>query len=196
MTSKIKMINNALLLVGDNAISGLDDPGFGSTVADNLYEDTYAAILACHPWSFAFKEQWLSQLSASPDVETGYQYAYRVPVDSIRIWQLIEHSDYEIIGNLIYSNLSKVLCRYIHRVLESQIPPQVAKAIEYKLAAEFAVSVTDNDRYAQIYEQKYINQLGQAQAIDSQNRPQSQIIDAPFADVRFSGRGIYSTGGF
>ena len=194
MTSKIKLINNALTLIGDNPIQSLSDPGFSVTVADNLYNDTYRAVLAQHPWSFAFKEQYLSQLSEAPDKETGYSYAYQMPVDAIRIWQLFGNSQYTIVGNLIYSNMNKLLCRYIYKVSESQLPPQVAKAIEYKLAAEFATPITDNANYAQLYEEKYLMQVAQAMAIDSQNRPQTPIVDAPFIDVRGGGYGSYSGG--
>jgi|9_EtaG_2_1085328.scaffolds.fasta_scaffold19814_3 hypothetical protein len=184
MTSKIKLINNALLLLGDNAIQSLSDPGFSTTVADSLYLDTYKEVLSSHPWSFAFKEQELSQFSEPPPRETGYNYAYRMPVDAIRIWQLYCHQNYTIVGDKIYTNANKVLCRYIFKVAESQLPPHVAKTIEYKLAAEFAIPITDNGNYSQLYEQKHIIQLAKAQAIDSQNRPQVAIVDSPFTDVR------------
>ena len=196
MTSKINLINNALRLIGDNEIESLVDPGFGAQLANAVYEDTYNALLAEHPWSFAFKEQYLSQLSQAPDTETGYNYAYQLPVDMIRIWQIFDHSDYVIVGDKLYSNQTKILMRYIFSVAESQLPPHFAKAMEYKLAAEFAVPVTDNDNYASLYETKYLQQVAKAMAIDSQNRPQVAIVDAPFVDARNSGVGFYSyTGG-
>lgn len=195
MTSKIELINSALRLIGDDEIESLSDPGFGAQLADTIYLDTYESLLAEHPWSFAFKEQWLSRLSLSPDRETGYQYAYQAPVDMIRIWQLFGNSDYTIVGDKIYSNLNKILCRYIHKVAESQLPPHFAKAMTYKLAAEFAVPVTDNDNYAALYEQKYLMQVAKAMSIDSQNRPQVAIVDAPFIDVRNGGQGFYSSNG-
>jgi hypothetical protein len=189
MASDIDMSSNALLLIGDNAISSFTEPGFGAKVASNLYPDTYAAILASHPWSFALKEQFLNQLSQTPESITGYQFAYQMPTDLIRIWELMDHSDYVIVGDLIYSNQSKILLRYIFKVAESALPAHVVKAIEYKLAAEFSISITENQSMAALYEKKYLLQLGQAQAIDSQNRPQSGIVDSPIVDVRFGGRG-------
>lgn len=195
MTSKINLINNALRLIGDNEIQSLSDTGFGPQLADALYDDTYKALLAEHPWSFAFKEQWLSLLSQAPDRETGYNYAFQLPVDMIRIWQLFEHQDYVIVGDKLYSNQNKILMRYIFKVAESQLPPHFAKAMEYKLAAEFAVPVTDNDNYAALYESKYLQQVAKAMAIDSQNKPQIAIVDAPFVDARNSGIGFYSYSG-
>ena len=75
MASDIDMSSNALLLIGDNAISSFTEPGFGAKVASNLYPDTYAAILASHPWSFALKEQELNKLAQEPDDLTNFQFA-------------------------------------------------------------------------------------------------------------------------
>lgn len=192
MATDISMSSNALILLGDNPISSFTEAGFGATAAANLYEDTYKAILASHPWSFALKEQELNQLSQTPDSRTGFQYAYQMPTDLIRAWKLMDHSDYTIIGDILYSNLSTILLRYVYKVAETELPPQVVKAIEYKLASEFAPFISEDTNLANLYEEKARFQLAQAQYIDSQNRPQSAIIDSPFTDVRLGGRGYWN----
>jgi hypothetical protein len=63
----------------------------------------------------------------------------------------------------------------------------MVKAVEYKLAAEFAIPVTEDENKAQIYERKYLMQVAQAQTIESQGHPQHSIIDSPFTDVRMTG---------
>lgn len=187
MATDIDMASNALLLIGDNAISSFSDEGFGPTVMGNIYQDTYRSVLAAHPWSFALKEQALSQLTTAPDSRTGYKYQYQIPVDCIRIWEIMDHSDYDIIGDKLYSNLSSLLCRYVYAVTETQLPAHVVKTIEYKLAAEAAIFITENQSMASLFENKYLMQLAQAQAIDSSGRPQVGIVDMPFNDVRFNG---------
>ena len=133
------------------------------------------------------KEQYLSRLSQSPDPETLYQYAFQIPVDTIRIWKVMSYSRYTIVGGYLYSNERSLLCRYIYNVSEAYLPPHLVKAIEYKLAAELAVPVTEDMAKAQFYEQKYMLQVAQAQTIDSQNAPMQSIIDRPLIDVRLSG---------
>jgi hypothetical protein len=187
MTSAIDMSSNALQLLGDDPISSFDDPGTGAQAAGSLYPETYKAILATYPWHFALKEQYLSRLSATPDPETYYQYAFQVPVDCIRIWKVMSYSRYTIVGRYLYSNQPSLLCRYIYNVDETDLPPHLVKAIEYKLAAELAVPVTEDMKKAQFYEQKYLSQITQAQTIDSQNQPMQSIIDQPLIDVRLSG---------
>lgn len=193
MATSIDIASNALLLVGDSPISSFEDPGAGAQVAGAIYPDTYSSVMSEHPWSFAFKEQQLSRLSQMPDPKTNFKYAFQLPGDLIRIWKLMPHSDYTIVGSLIYSNETELLLRYIFQVDEIDLPPQVVKAIEYKLASDFAMSVTEDQGKAQYYEQKYLRQIALARSVDSQGRPQVAIVDSPFVDVRRSGvdRGFF-----
>lgn len=187
MASKIDIVSNALLLVGDNPISSFDDPGAGAQVAAAIYPDTYTSVLSEHPWGFAFKELQLSRLSQQPDPATNFQYAFQLPADLIRIWKIMDYSNYVIVGTLLYSNSKELLCRYIAQVEETELPPHFVKALEYKLAADFAIAVTEDTGKSQLYEQKYLRQISLARTIDSQGRPQVPIVDSPFVDVRLSG---------
>jgi hypothetical protein len=184
MATDIDMCSNALLLIGEEAISSFTQAGHGATVAANLYSDTYKSLLAEHPWTFALKEVFLSRLTQTPDDETGYQYAFQIPTDSIRIWSLMPNHNYAIVGTLIYSNQSEILCRYIYEIAESLLPAHMVKAIEYKLASEFSVAITEDFNKASYYEQKYMMAISKAKSIDSQNYPNVAIQHQPLVDVR------------
>ena len=187
MASDIDIASNALILIGDNPISSFTEPGAGATAAANLYPDTYKQLLSEHPWTFALKEQKLNQLSQAPDPLTNWKYAYQNPTDLIRYWAVMPHSNYAMVGSLTYSNQTELLARYVYAVAESQLPPHFQKALEYKLAADFALLVTEDVNKSQVFEQKYRVAIGQARSIDSQSHPQQPIIDQPFTDVRRSG---------
>lgn len=187
MTTDIQMSSNALLLIGDEPISSFTEPGNGATVASALYTETYRAVLASHPWPFALKEQFLSRLSQAPDDETGYTYAFQLPSDLIRIWKIMSYSNYDIVGSLVYSNETTLLCRYGYQVAETELPPHFIKAVEYKLASDFAIAITEDFNKAQYYEQKYLSQVAQARTIESQGHPQVPMVDSPFTDVRLNG---------
>jgi hypothetical protein len=191
MASSIEIVSNALILIGDNPISSFTEPGAGATAAANLYSDTYKQLLSEHPWSFALKEQKLNRLSQAPDSLTNWKYAYQNPTDLIRYWAVMPHSDYAIVGSYVYSNQAELLARYVFAVAESQLPPHFQKALEYKLAADFALLVTEDQNKSQIFEQKYRMAIGQARSIDSQSHPQQAIIDQPFTDVRNNGTATY-----
>lgn len=184
MATDIDMASNALLLLGDDPISSFIDPGAGAQAAANLYQGTYRSVLASHPWPFALKELYLSRLSQQPDDETHFTYAFQLPADLIRILEMMPRANYEIVGDLMYSNETSILCRYIYEVAEANLPPHVVKAVEYKLAAEFAVPVTEDTNKAEFYERKYMMQAAQARTIESQGHPQIPMVDSPFTDVR------------
>jgi len=56
--------------------------------------------------------------------------------------------------------------------------------MQYSLAAEFAISVTDNRTLAEIYQQKAQQQFMIASNRDSQGRTNNAIQSAPFLEVR------------
>jgi hypothetical protein len=191
MASDIDIASNALILIGDNPISSFTEPGAGATAAANLYPDTYKQLLSEHPWTFALKEQKLNRLSQAPDALTNWKYAYQNPTDLIRYWAVMPHSNYAMVGSLTYSNQNELLARYVYKVAESQLPPHFQKALEYKLASDFALLVTEDTTKSQLFEQKYRTAIGQARSIDSQSHPQQPIIDQPFTDVRRSGDAFF-----
>jgi len=194
MPTNIDIASNALLLIGDEPISSFtEEEGAGAKVAANIYPETYKQVLAEHPWSFALKEQVLSRLSATPDTRTGYSYAYQVPVDLIRLWAVFEWSNYVIIGDLLYSNESSLMARYVYQVDETALPAHFVTAFQYKLASEFALSVTESTSKAELYEAKYMKAIAKARNIDSQGRPQEPIISSPFVQAQYGG-GLFNRG--
>lgn len=188
MPTDIDIASNALILIGDDPISSFSDPGAGAEAAANIYPGTYEAVLSTHPWSFALKEQQLSRLSQEPDSKTNYKYAFQLPADMIRLWEIMPHSNYELVGLLLYSNEPELLARYVHKPDETQLPPHFVKALEYKLASEFALLVTESQGRSEYFELKHNSAVATARSIDSQGRPQQAIVDSPFVDVRLSGR--------
>lgn len=193
MPSSIDIASNALLLIGDNPISSFQDAGAGATVAANIYPETKKRLLSEHPWSFALKQQRLNKLSQKPDVLTNYQNAFQLPTDLIRIWNIQNHSDFILIGDLLYSNQSEVLATYVYDVDEVMLPPHFVKSLEYSLAADFAISVTEDNTLSQIMRRNADTYTAKAMAVDSQGRPQSAIVDSPIIDARFGG---YFSGAF
>lgn len=192
MPSSIDIASNALLLIGDNPISSFNDPGAGAQVASGLYPETKKRLLSEHPWSFALKQQMLSKLSQKPDELTGFTNAFQLPTDLIRIWNIQSHSYYTLVGNLLYSNENEILATYIYSVDEVNMPPHFVKSLEYTLASDFAISITEDNTMSQIMMQKASLFTSKAMAIDSQGRPQSAIIDSPIINARFGGYSSYS----
>ena len=170
-------------MVGDNPISSFTESD-SAALASNLYDEFYESQLSYHPWGFALKQQKLNLLTQKPDQLSNFSYALQLPTDLVYLWKIQPKCEYEIVGNLIYANTQDLLCTYTHKVSEGSLPSYFVTMMQYKLASEFAQTVTENTGLAQLYEQKYMMAMGTAQARDSQQRPQTGIIDRPYLNVR------------
>jgi hypothetical protein len=182
MATDISMCSNALLLIGHSTISSFTDPGAGPEVASNLYETTYENMLTMHRWRFATGKASLSRLTATPLNE--WDYAFTLPANYLMMIRVYPDSDYELYENKLYSNQQEVDIDYVFKPDESRLPAYFVKLMEFHLASQFAIPVTDNTAKAEAYRVMYENQLRRAKFIDSQSRPSDAIVDSPFLEAR------------
>lgn len=184
MATKIDIISNAFLLLGTPTINSLNDGSSRANVAANLYDTTVDSLLTSNRWNFAYARLALSQLVAAP--AHTYTYAYQLPSDylmPVRVYTLTH--DYEIIGDKLYTNLDAVTLDYIARPDESKFPQYFVKALEYRLAVEFCIPITENRAMKETLLQDFRRELGNAMYADSQGRPSREPVDKPFIDCRY-----------
>lgn len=185
MASKIDLISNALILIGDNPISSVIGNSRAQTVAANLYDNIVQNELTKHRWGFARRKAQLSLLVDEP-LDDDWRSIYQLPTDLLVLIKLNPNTSYQIYGDKVYTNLSQTLhCDYIRNVSESEWPVYFAKMIEYALARDFASSVRDSASSADRMAAEYLNASRMARYTDSQQHPQTAIIDRPFINVRF-----------
>ena len=180
MAQQIEIISNAMILIGANPISDLSE-GTEGLIAAALYENSYRGLLASHSWRFATKKRQLSRLTETPLNEWSYQY--QLPSDIITMLRVYGDTDYEIYGDKLYSNHPEIYVDYRYRVDESLLPAYYVLTLQFLLAAQFAIPVTDNSQRAQVYQGLYEDQLRRAKGIDSSARPQDAIVDSPLTGI-------------
>ena len=186
MPSKVDIVSNALLLVGHPPISSFDpDQGAGAAVGEALYDTTLSYILSTTYWRFTVKQQSLNRLTAKP--LQGWQYAFQLPTDLLTLHRVSPRSNYQIYGDLLYSNHTELIADYTYVPEATELPSYFVQIFQYKLAADFAISITNDTQKNQLYELKYQNELKVAMAADAKNHPPEAIQDSPFTDVRLSG---------
>lgn len=180
MAQKIEIISNAMILIGANAISDLSE-GTEGLVASSLYENTYKGLLASHSWRFATKKAQLARLTTPPLNEFSYQY--QLPSDTITVLKVQDSTDYEIYGDKLYSDQAEIYIDYRYRVDETLLPAHYLLTLQFLLAAQFAIPITDNSQRAQVYQGLYEDQLKRAKYIDSSARPNDAIVDSPLTGI-------------
>lgn len=184
MSTAIDIASNALQRIGESPISSFDEGGARGQVAGNLYTSTLRAMLTMHRWRFAVTQRSLARLVDEP-LDDRYSNVFQLPSDYLMAIKVDPWSDYEIYGDgKVFSNQSTLIMDYIFQPSEGRFPPWFVLLMEYKLASEFALAVTSNKGYNELYEIKYMNQLAVAQFQDSQSRTIDAIQDAPYLNVR------------
>ena len=184
MTSKIDLISNALILIGDVPINDLVGNDRRKVISSNLYNNIVQNELTKHRWGFARRKGQLSLITALP-IDKEWTRAYELPSDLITLIKLYPNINYQVYGSQIYCNYNQSLhCDYIHYVPESKWPPFFSKMIEYALARDFSTSLRDSSASRGEMAAEYENASRMARYTDSQQHPQTPIQNHPFINVR------------
>ena len=184
MASKIDLISNALILIGDVPINDLTGSDRRKVIANNLYDNIVGNELSKHRWGFARRLQALSLLTSTP-IGNEWQYAYQLPSDLIALIKLDPRIRYQVYGTQIYCDYNQTLyADYIYDCPESEWPIYFSKMIEYALAKDMATSLRDSTTIRVEMAAEYENASRMARYTDSQQHPQTPIVSRPFIDVR------------
>ena len=180
----IKVCSRASILIGGDAIQSFTEGTAEADVADAMYEDIAGAALCSTRWRFATNQVQLSRLEAVP---TGrFDAAYQLPSDLLMLSAVTvndEPIEYDMYGDKIYcdANENEVLVAdYIFRANESTWPPYFTIAVEFMMAAVFAVSVARDASLANMMEQKGDIQMAKARRLDSQQQTTRKLNTSRF----------------
>lgn len=186
MASKIDLISNALILIGDTPINSLTGGSRRETVANNLYDNIVQNELTKHRWGFARRQEQMSRLTDVPVNPNQWATIYQLPTDLLFLVTVSPDSNYQIYGDKVYSNSDGALfADYIANTPENEWPVYFAKMIEYALAMDFAASIRDSSAARGEMAAAYVNASRMARFTDSQQYPTQQVRSNPFTNVRF-----------
>lgn len=188
MSSKVEIINAAFLLLGHRAVNNLgDNSGEDVKKAVALYDIYYPSLLTRYAWRFALKQFPLSA-PADFDAVLGYQYAYQLPNDYLSIYKISPSGQYEIYGQLIYTNLNdpNLKLYYTAAVSEEVLPNYYIEFLVEKFAELFAMPITQQTELVQIWGNSASEKLNRAIALDSQSQTSLSFTDNPLGRAKYS----------
>lgn len=186
----IKVCSRALILIGEEGISSFADGTAQSDVADAMYEDIARTALTNSRWRFATQQAQLNRLVSAP---TGrFNAAYQLPGDLLMLSAVTvgDHPiKYDTYGNKVFCDADEqdvLIADYIYRADEADWPPYFTIAVEYAMAAVFAVSVARDSSLSQMMEQKAQFHMIQARRLDSQQQTNRKLNTSRFIAQRRS----------
>ena len=183
LIARVQLVSNALILLGDRPIASLTEDSTGATLGANLFENTYLALLQNHRWRFATKSQSLARLAAKPN--TGFSYAFALPDDFLYAIKGDTSSTYAIYGVEVHTNVATFRLDYVTRVSEDLIPAYFAKAMEFNLAALFAVPLTGDTKKGDYYSNLFLDAVKKAKFADSTQYPEVPVQSEPYTTARY-----------
>lgn len=152
MTTAIKICAEALTRLGATPIQSFEEETDLAVICENIYFTKVKHILSLFPWRFSFKYAQLSRLVDAPLLKWAYQYT--LPADRVQSGfpevysenrvDALPTNDYELVGDVLMTNLPEVYVKYQYRVNEDFWPPYFVELIINVMLCELAYPVTEN----------------------------------------------------
>ena len=173
MASEVQIVNRALRLLRVDQISSLGEGTGQANWAADTYPDARDALVAEYPWNFAMARDSLPALTDAP--AWGYDYAYQLPADCLRLWSIqgepeCEVAPYKIEGRRIVTDGAAPLKILYIRKIENpgEFSPLFIEALVVKLAAEGAFRFTGSVAREQAMVELYREKVAMARRYDAQ----------------------------
>ena len=194
-SSKLELISDAVVLVGEKPITSEQDPRWAATVGLSLFDQIYENELQSNRWRFACTKGTLSLLNAIPANE--WRYAFQLPPDMLLPIGIWPQSDFELYGDHLYTNAKSnsgpadgsggaavLTFEYMFKPDISKCPAYFLMLMRYALARDMVKPITESDSAVNVFTQKYTAQRARAMYADAQGRPNRPLQSNPFVQVR------------
>lgn len=151
MATELSICNSALIKLGANPITSLDQNSKEAILCKAQYPVVLTRVLQEHPWNFAIKRASLQKLAEIPAFD--YSAQFQLPPDYLRV--LSPYPDtvrFVVEGDRVLCNESALSIRYLFNATDpSKYPPQFAEVFAYELAVELSYAlVQSNTQQAQL----------------------------------------------
>ena len=175
MQTKIDLCSQALLKIGEPAITSFNADTAASQIASGLYDITIDALLSRHGWRFACKKYKLNKTAGGD---------FLIPGDVLRIVGS-DAAKYEIIGNKIAAAPREIEISAVARVNAESFPAYFTILAITKLAMEFSLPLTGNQNTYAMLSALFESELRSAKFIDSAAEPNKSIEKFSLLSARF-----------
>lgn len=185
--TQVSICSNALLMLGAQTISAIDEAVDRARIASNLYDSTRDSLLRSHPWNCAVKRVVLAPDTAAPGFD--YDAQFTLPADCLRVLQVGEEGyevDYKVESGKILCSGTSLALRYIWKnTTESTWDAMLVEAMQYAMAAAMAYPITASASMADLMARKYEMFMKRCRAVDGQEDPPQTLGDFPLLQSRF-----------
>lgn len=202
MSARIDIVNNALIWLGANQITSLEDDSPEAILMKSCYYSTRDATLEEAEWSFAIK-RFKPAMSQEKPIG-GASNFFPVPSDILRVlrcdrpdaatWATISDShsidraqqvDWRIESGMILTNQESIVCKGIRRVEDEGIySPLFCHAFSAHLAMLAAYPITESDGKFNAMSALYTMKIREAKSRDGLQGTSKRVRNRTIERVR------------
>lgn len=186
MASVTDIANAALIKLGQETITSINDESARATICRKLYPEVRDAVLRAHPWNCAIARASLNQNKQAPAY--GRDYSYQLPTDPycLRVLDTDDEDDeWMIEGRDLVSDNSSVLIRYVKRIENpGEFDSLLYEAIVHRLACEIAYPTAGSVRKSMEMWKLYAAKIKEAWGVDGQEGRRGLTQADDLIDVR------------
>jgi hypothetical protein len=186
--TKIGIANSALIKIGAERISSISETNKRAQFCNEQIEKLKREVLRAHPWNFATLRAELAQTDAP---EWGYDYAYELPADCLRVLKAVVDSEldeieYKIEGATIVTDEPILRIKYIYDVTDySLMDDAFAETLACRLAADLAYPIAGSNTLQATMMAAYEAQLKPARSYDGQEGSAEQVTASSWIQSRY-----------
>lgn len=199
--SVIQIVNSALVIVGEDFITSLDDGSPAAKKAKLKYPLVRDHVLRQHPWNCAIAQEVLAPLAIEPLF--GFTKQYTLPNNPycLRVLAIDDEvgtrarpsksrniAPFFIQGRKLLTNIEdEITLTYISRVENPTIfDAMLVSVLAARLAMELSYDITGSNTNYQKAQALYLDELAKARAIDAREQG-NWYQDSPTITSRFGG---------
>jgi hypothetical protein len=194
ISSEIEVCNLALLKIGQNTISSFDDEIPQAQLCRYSYDQSKQSLLYQYPWSFATKEDGLTQIVERGNGEAvpRYKYVYSIPEAFLRLVSIYDGANremtaftgckpaYEVQNARLMTDFNPCRIKYVFDLgIVTQMSPLFIDAMVCDLAIRMTKVFNDSSTYLQQLEQDFMITFEKAKIEDARQKQLPQVTSYP-----------------
>ena len=175
-SSDVKICNEALLLLGQEAILSLTQDDNNARACNLIYVPTRDEVLRAFPWNFATVRTSLARIGDETPA-FGFDYFYQLPADCLRVLGMDDPEyHYAIEGDRLLCNYETANIFYIKRITNPNLFDSIfVTALALRIASKLAVRIKKSQGAADDLLKQYILFVGVDESICSQEGTAGKI---------------------
>lgn len=176
--SKVSIISNASILLGNGPVSSLSNPNKFIASASERYDVLIQSLLSVSGWRFATGIVELSQLVSTPIVDE-WLYAYELPANYLAMVRLYPNTEFKIYQNRIFTNIdSPVKAEYRFVPSNNTSNSAFLDYFGYELASDLARGAAEREDIARELKQVALMKKADANFAEASSNYQDNLNNA------------------